>query len=215
VETQGRDLLRRRLALALVVAVPLAFYLVTFHDTAFNSIFIGGVGMAFAIAAFSLFATLAASRTDPRLVLAGYRPVDLLLGRLILLEALAVALVVLFGIVFYVGSDPYRPGRVVVALLLNTIVAVPLALAVGAILPRELEATLVIIGIIGVQEVTHPGAVLAPVIPFYGPARLFENAGASLGISLVHTLLYSAALLLFAVFVWRRRLGVGAASALA
>ena len=81
-EMQGRDLVRRRLALVILVALPLAFYLSMIgNPTDPFALVAGGIGMSWSVASAALFAVLAARRVDPRLVLAGYRPRDLLLGR--------------------------------------------------------------------------------------------------------------------------------------
>ncbi len=48
----------------------------------------GGIAMAFSIAGASIFVALTARPVDQRLVLAGYRSHELLLGRLLLLEVL-------------------------------------------------------------------------------------------------------------------------------
>src|SRR5215467_4896618 len=54
----------------------------------------------------------------------------------------------------------YRP-----AVLLTGIAAVPLGLALGALLPRELEAVLVLIGIVGIQITADPDTVISAVLP--------------------------------------------------
>jgi hypothetical protein len=81
-ENAGRELARRRLALGLLTALPLAFYGARAHHPDHAAI-TGGIAMAFSIAGASIFAALTAREADQRLVLAGYRPYELLLGRLL------------------------------------------------------------------------------------------------------------------------------------
>jgi hypothetical protein len=85
-EMHGRDLLRRPAALLLLLALPMAFYVSAGDpDTAAGA---GGVGMAFAVAGATLFSTISSAEVDRRLVLGGYRPVELVLGRLLFLGPL-------------------------------------------------------------------------------------------------------------------------------
>src|SRR6266496_3413721 len=139
-EMQGRDLARRRLALILLVALPLAFY-GSLAGHAFDAIVPGGVAMAFSMAGAAIFSVLAARAGDQRLVLAGFRPGELLAGRLIFLEGLSVPIVAGSSALMVVGSNPPRPWILVLAVAMVALVAVPFGLAVAALLPRELAAT--------------------------------------------------------------------------
>ena len=65
--------------------------------------------MAFSIAGASIFVALTARPVDQRLVLAGYRPYELLLGRLLLLELFGVAVSAVFSVVMVFGTDPSAP----------------------------------------------------------------------------------------------------------
>jgi hypothetical protein len=62
-------------------------------------------------AAAALFAVLGARRVDQRLVQAGYRPRDLVVGRLVAPLGISTLLAVLFGVVMTIGSRPARVGR--------------------------------------------------------------------------------------------------------
>ena len=73
-EMLARDLLRRRVALALLVGLPLAFYGVTRSSSDDLALTSGGVGLAWSIAGAALFCSLAARDVDQRLVLDGFRP---------------------------------------------------------------------------------------------------------------------------------------------
>jgi hypothetical protein len=68
----GRELVRRRVALGLLTALPLAFYGAQAHHSSHAAV-TGGIAMAFSIAGASIFAALTARPVDERLVLAGLR----------------------------------------------------------------------------------------------------------------------------------------------
>jgi hypothetical protein len=88
-------------------------------------------------AAAALFAVLGARRVDQRLVQAGYRPRDLVVGRLVAPLGIST---LLFGVVMTIGSRPARVGDVFLALLLTTVVSTPMGWLIAALVPRELEA---------------------------------------------------------------------------
>ena len=48
-------------------------------------------------------------------------------------------------------SNPPRPWILGLAVAMVALVAVPFGLAIGALVPRELEATLILIGVVGIQ----------------------------------------------------------------
>ena len=211
-EMQGRDLMRRHVALALLVALPLAFYLSLLGepDDPFTLV-AAGIGMGWSTAGAALFSVLAARHSDPRLVLAGYRPGELLLGRLVLLEALALALLVVVAALVVAASRPPHTGSLLAGLALCAWIGVPLGLAAAALLPRELEGTLAIVGVVGVNMSVPPDAALAPALPFYGAASFLHRAAGAAeagGDALVHTLGYTAVLLAVAIVFWARRVRV-------
>jgi len=215
-EMQGRDLIRRRGALVLLVALPLAFYLVSSGDR--HAPVTGGVGMAFAVSGAALFSILSSRDVDQRLVLTGYRPIELLLGRLGFLAPLGLAIAGGFGVVISLVSHPARWWIVAFGLATVALQAVSVGLAVGAALPRELEGTLVLIGVIGVELATKPDAAFAKLLPFDGARRIIEAGmahsgpiAAPFGASLV----YSAALLAAARVLVAHRVFVRRPTALA
>jgi len=210
-EMQGRDLGRRRLALILLVVLPLAFYgAMAGHSD--QAIIPGGVAMAFSVAGAAIFSVLSSRAVDQRLTLAGLRPSEMLAGRLLFLEALSLPIVGGTSVLMALVSHPPRPWVMGLAVELVAVVAIPFGLVVGALLPRELEATLVLIGVVGIQLSLDVSEGLSKVLPFYGPARLLD---ASLGgdypveAALVMSLLYAAALLVASFFVVARRIRVG------
>jgi hypothetical protein len=211
-EMQAHDLRRRRVAVGLLVALPLAFYFSLLTDPEDPFVFVaGGIGMAWSVAGAALFSMLAARHIDPRLVLSGYRPHELLLGRLLLLEGFALLLLVGFSALIEILSPAKEPAALVVGLALAALIGVAVGLAAAAVVPRELEGTLAIVGVVGVNMSVPPDVALAPALPFYGAADfLHRAAGASdAGArALAHALGYTAALLAVAIVFWARRVRV-------
>ncbi len=174
-EMHGRDLVRRHVALALLVALPLSFYFSSAgtgnHPQAVAA---GGTSLAFAIGGATLFSTLSSLDVDQRLVLGGYRPFELLVGRLLFLGPLGLLIAAGFAAIMDLISDPARPWLVVAGVGAVALVAVPFGLAIGAIVPHEMEGTLVLIGVVGIQLAVDPHSAVAKVLPFYGPRQIIE-----------------------------------------
>jgi hypothetical protein len=206
-EMHGRDLLRRHVALVLLVALPLSFYL-TSSGTKEDAIATGGVAMAFAVGGATLFSALSSMDVDQRLVLAGYQPIELLLGRVAFLAPLAIVIAGGFTALMAVKSNPAQAGPLLLGVSMVALQAVPFGLVVGAVVPRELEGTLVLIGVVGIELAVSANSVVSKVLPFYGPRRLIEagitGRGALFG-PLVQTAAYGLGMLILArVFVGPR-----------
>jgi hypothetical protein len=217
-EIQGRGLLRRRFAILLLVALPGVFYLsVATTQTGvsareeFFTLNVGVLGVAWAVAGGAFFLGLSSRPVDERLVLAGYRPGELVLGRLLFLTVGAVPIMVLYGVMLSIVSDA-DAGLVVLAVVLTAVVAVALGLTFASLLPRELEGVLLLIAVIGAQSSTvNAGSGTVPVLPFYGALRVVRVAWYSTGgivVPIVYTAAATVALLAVALLVWRRRLGL-------
>jgi hypothetical protein len=211
-EMHGRDLLRRHAALLLLVALPLAFYLSS-GRTGRTAVSAGGVGMAFAIAGATFFSTLSSAEVDERLVLGGYRPIELLLGRLLFLGPLGLIIAAGFTLLMTAFSHPERPWVVLLGVAVVALQSIPLGLAVGAGVADELEGTLVIIGVVGIQMAADPGSTVAKVLPFHQPQAVIfagvDGHGAVL-LPLLWTALYGVALLTLARVFLGSRLDVAA-----
>jgi hypothetical protein len=86
--------------------------------------------------------------------------------------------------------------------------SVAFGLAVGALVPLELEGTLVLIGVIGVQLAVELRSVVSKVLPFYGPRRLLASSlttGGPIAGPLLQTAAYGVGLLVITrIFVSRR-----------
>lgn len=203
----GRELVRRRFALGLLTALPLAFYgaSATHNNSAVST---GGIAMAFSIAGASIFVALTARPVDQRLVLVGYRPYELLLARLLLLELFGIAIAGVFSIVMVFGTAPQHPWLLAAGVGLVALASVPFGLAVGALAPRELEGVLVLIGVVGVQLTLQPTQIIAKILPFWGSQQLLQRSVdnvSSTGIAFPAGLAYAAAMFVAAAFVMHRR----------
>jgi hypothetical protein len=206
-EMTGRELLRRPVALGLLTALPLAFYGAQAHHSSHAAV-TGGIAMAFSIAGASIFAALTARPVDQRLVLAGYRPHELLLGRLVLLELFGLVVAALFSVVMVLGTGPSDSWALVGGVALVAVMSVPFGLAVGTLAPHELEGVLILIGVVGIQLTLESTQTIAKLLPFWGPDRLIQRsidptiaAGAAVPVVLV----YAIGLLGAAAYVMRRR----------
>jgi len=163
-EMAGRELTRRRTALGLLTLLPLAFYAASTSNSDYAPV-LGGIAMAFSVSGAAIFCVMSSRRLDSRLVLAGYRPRELMIGRLLLLESLGAVLALVFSGVIVLGSHPADPGELIAGVFLVTLCAVPFGLAVGALVPSELESVLILIGVVGVQLTLSSDDPIAKFLP--------------------------------------------------
>ncbi len=210
-EMQFRDLRRRPVALVLLAVLPLVFYL-SLLSSPHYAVIAGTIGMSFAVAGASLFSLLGTRRAEPLLALSGYRTTDLLVGRLLLLLALGLVLAGGFTGLMAGLTRPSDLPALLLAGALMAAVSVPLGLCVASLLPRELEGTLTIIGIVGVELSLPANAGLAPFLPLFGAVRLAQvavgDATSTFWVPLLHSAAYAAVLIAISIRVWRRRLRI-------
>lgn len=209
-EMQARDLAHRWVALALLFGLPATWYLAELASGAPWAIGAGALAMGWTCGAAALFAALGGRAVDPRLVQAGYRPWEIVLGRISVLLVLALLTSGTFALLIVVGSRPDRLGDVLLGLVLGALVSVALGWAVAALVPHELEGTLVLIGLAGIAP-TVPGGV-GRWLPFHALLRFTDVTvapPAALPLTL-HALGYTAALTAVALVAWRHRVRPGA-----
>jgi hypothetical protein len=166
-----RALLRRRVAVVLLVALPLAFYLAR-RDSVGQSARSLLFGVSWAISTVALFAAIDAQELEPRLGLAGWPRRQLISGRLVGLLALGGALAALFFVlVAFDGSVGDLP---VLGLdfVVTTVVAVAIGSALGTVIRREFEGALVIFFLAGLQAVVNPYDTIAKFLPFWSSREL-------------------------------------------
>lgn len=205
-EMHGRDLTRRHAALAILVALPLCFYLASMGSGT-RAVVAGGVGMAFSVSGATLFSLLSSEAVDQRLVLGGYRPFDLLLGRLAFLSPLGLLIAALFSALMLPVSQPERPWLAWLGVSTVAVMAIPFGLAVGAVVPKELEGTLVLIGVVGMQLAVEPDNAVARVLPFYGAQQLIDSSLEPTGGPILWPLALSVAYGLVLMLIARAFLG--------
>lgn len=206
-EMAARELARRRTALGLLTLLPLVFYASSRSNSAYAPV-LGGIAMAFSVSGAAIFCALTSRRLDSRLVLAGYRPRELLLGRLLLLEGLGFLVALVFAGVIELGSAPASPLELIGGVFLVTACAVPFGLAVGALVPGELESVLILIGVVGVELTLRTTNIVDRFMPWWGAQRLLQQAGDGHGATLVPILIcvaYAVALFGLAVLAVNRR----------
>jgi hypothetical protein len=209
--TQGRDLLRRRLALVMLASLPALFYLSVAGQHIGKgqdpwNLNVAVIGVAWAVGGGAFFLALSSRRIDQRLLLAGYRPAELVLGRLVFLQAFAFLIAAGYSVLFVARSSA-AAGPLILAVAVTALIGVPLGLALAALLPRELEGTLALIAIIGVQTSLPSNLAIAPALPFYGPIQLIQTSWNSHGAILpyfLHGLLAAVLLLALAMVLWSR-----------
>jgi hypothetical protein len=196
-EATLRAVSRRRLAVGILIAMPLAFYVVS-HDAVGRSVRSLAFGVSWAVSTVAFFATVAARDIEPRLTLAGWRRSDLLLGRLTGLSGAILALTVVFGTIVGVDQDVRSVWAVYVSFAVTGAVAVAVGTAVGTLVGKEMEGTLILFFLAGLQAIANPFDAWSRALPFWSSRELGTwavdgPAVGSLQEGLVHALITIAA----------------------
>ncbi|MGI5215800.1 hypothetical protein [Plantactinospora sp. CA-290183] len=162
-----REILRRRSVLVILVLLPLAFYLSRRGDHLGQSIRFVCLGIGWALSTAALFAGSAARGMEPRLRLSGYRPHHLHLGRLLALWTVGAGLCVPYFLLIRFDQHDVRYGAIALIMALTVATAAPFGLALSAVLPRELEGTLVLLTVVGLQMIMDPAGTASRALPFW------------------------------------------------
>jgi hypothetical protein len=199
-EMVTRDLLRRRAVLALLAMVPLAFYLAR-HDEYWQAVRFVSLGLGWAVSTLALFSGTAGKESEPRLRQAGYTATQLYVGRLAGLMGIGFLLAAAYSVIILVDLDLARPTALVLQLVVTVVVAAPLGLLVGALVPRDLEGMLVLITMLSLQFLMDPAKSSARVLPLWSTRELgtytIEAVDAAyLERGLTHALAYTSVLVL-------------------
>lgn len=216
-EMQARELLRRRGVLVLLILLPVSFYLSVPASEAWG-VMSGSIGVSWAVAAAGVFAVLGWRRADPRLALAGATPAQGFVGRFLLLQGLGLLLAAVFSLLLLARSSDHigAPGVLVLALALVSVVSVAMGLVIGALVPRELEGTLILIGIVGVAMSVPPDTGVAKTLPLWGPIELIsiatDSSDGTVARALVHSGVSLLVLLAVAWWAWHRRVRIAPSS---
>jgi len=203
-EAALRELLRRRTVLVILLLMPLAFYLSRRGDFLGQSIRFVCLGLAWALSTAALFAGSAARGMEPRLRLSGYGSRHLVLGRLLALWTVGVLLSTPYFLLVLVDQRDVRYGAIALIMALTVFVSVPFGLLLSAVLPRELEGTLVLLTVVGLQMVMDPAGSATRALPFWFSRELATYAvdhtdGGYLTRGLTHGLVFAVALTVLVV----------------
>lgn len=168
-----RENLRRRGVLALLLALPLAFYLIRRTDHTGQSIRLLFLGVGWAVSTAALFATGSSRPVEPRLLLSGYRGYHLYLGRMVAMWAIGLAIAVpFFALIAVDHGDQVRLAPIALALLFIVATAAPLGLLLAVLVPRDLEGTLLLLILVGVQQFVDPADTLSKLMPFWSSREI-------------------------------------------
>ena len=236
-EMAFRDQLRRPLVLILLVIVPAYIITRSIAETLATPRMIdlpggvevtttmrdlhgagmGGLVVAFVVALVGVFVMQSALEGDRRLVLAGYRPGETVIARLLVLGSATALVVAVTAVVTALNFTAASWLPMIAALALIGMIYGAIGALAGAVLDK-LAATYLILFLVmtdlGVVQSpmfhTEPGS-LAWLLPGYGPSRLMYegafsrsfHAGGELALSLV----WLAALSVAVYLVLRRAVG--------
>jgi hypothetical protein len=171
-EATLRELVRRRTVLALLLLLPLAFYLIRRDQYIGQSVRSLFLGIGWAVSTAALFSTIGARTIEPRLRLAGYRTRELYLGRLGGLWSLGVLLAAPFLLLVRLDAPGLRHGAVAIAMLCVVAVAAPFGVLVGYLFPREMEGTLLLLTVVALQMIIDPATTIARATPFWSSREI-------------------------------------------
>ena len=174
-EMAARDLLRRRGVLALLALMPLAFYLAR-RDTTGLAIRFVSLGLAWAVSTAALFSGNAAKDVERRLRLAGYRASHLYLGRFCAVLAIGFVLALGYFVVIVLDQDVHRPAAIALQMALTVAIAGPLGMLISAVAPRDLEGTLLLITLVGLQLIVDPAKSSGKLLPLWSSRELTTYA---------------------------------------
>lgn len=205
-----RELGRRRAVLALMLALPMMFYLGRRGDHTGQAVRFLLLGVGFTVTTGSLFATAAARSLEPRLRLSGYRVRELYLGRLLALLGLGLGLAAPYFLVMLVDQKVERVGALGLALVGAVVVSAPLGMLLGALIPGDMEGVLLLIAVMSLTWLVDPANPQARALPWWSTREIATYAVdlADVGYlqrGLAHAAAYGAALLVATtVIAWRR-----------
>ena len=172
------------------------------------------IGVGWALGTASLFSVVGSNARDRRLAMAGFLPWEILSARLAILSFLALVISMMPTIFIPIFSDtpPTDLFLVWIGSLAMGFGGIGLGLIIGSVFPRQLEGTLVLIGIIGV-EVSIPLATDGrQFMPLFGSQAIY-NAGRFavdpiVLAPLIKSVVWTAGLIGVAIFLWSRRVRV-------
>ncbi|MGW9309243.1 hypothetical protein ACWGPQ_14650 [Saccharomonospora azurea] len=162
-----REVLRRRSVLVILLLLPLAFYLSRRSDHLGQSIRFVCLGLGWALSTAALFAGNSGRSMEPRLRLSGYLSHHLYLGRLGALWLVGLVLSAPYFVLILVDQPDVRHGPVALIMAITVLISASFGLVLSAVFPRELEGTLILLAVTGLQMMADPATLLAKVLPFW------------------------------------------------
>lgn len=201
--TSLRELTRRRAALLLVIALPLAFYAAR-SDEPGQAVRFLALGVGWAVATLALFSHVGSRHLDRRLAVVGASPTALLLGRQLALLGTGFTIAGAYLVLVAVAQDVERLWAVALLLGTTVLVAAPLGAVVSLALPRELEGALALLAVMATQMLADPEGTLAKVLPLWSTRELTTYAVDATGEEFLHRglLHFAAAFALCACGAW-------------
>lgn len=183
----GRDLVRNRVAMGLVLVMPIVFYalvaattgdrdiafelaaagpqLLTENERHLSLLFIGMVSISGLSSFLAFVMVLRPLGADRRLAFEGYRPLELLAAKVSLMFVVAVAVALYVTALLPIFFRPARPIGVFLGFAATSFVYGTLGMLVGATVRRELDGILLILLLVNVDA----GWLQSPV--FFAHAR--------------------------------------------
>jgi len=126
----------------------------------------------------------------------------LMIGRLCALWTVGLALCLPYWVLIRLDQHGVRHAAIALVMALTVVVSAPFGLALSAVLPRELEGTLLLLIVVGLQMMMDPADNTTRLLPFWfsreiGTYAVDHTDAGYLGRGLAHGL--AAALLLTAL----------------
>ncbi|MCL0060933.1 ABC transporter permease [Dehalococcoidia bacterium] len=233
---QWRETRRRGPTLLMILGLPLLFFLVMYHTSSsypmpievwektgatqvivdhriFVTLLLATMGMAWGVAAAAVSSVIGSTARDRRLMLCGYRATELMTARLAVLMSIVVILSLIFLILVWFLLAPRFPVLIWLGMLLSGFTAVGTGFALGSLLPRQLEATIGVIAVFGLEMALSAGqATFARYLPLHFANEVLKAGAFATAPETVKPVLlslgYGTALFILAVSVWSKRTGL-------
>lgn len=161
-----QELLRRRNALIMLVALPLAFYLAR-RNIPSSAIVVLALGVGWAVSTLALFSTVNALQLDSRLRVAGFTSRAIICGRLVAVVLFGLALSSVYMALAVLDQDVDRASGVALMMLCAVVVGAPLGMSIGLLLRSELEGALALLIVLATQFMTDPERLFAHCLPLW------------------------------------------------
>lgn len=208
-----RALGRRRLSLALLALLPLAFFAAR-HQHVGQSIRFLVLGVAWAVSTVAFFAAVSGREAERRLCLTGWSWGSLVAGRITALLGLGAGLSGGYLLLVVIDQPVASNAAVALNLASTATVAVLLGSFLGAVLGQELEGALLLFIVSGLQFMIDPASTAARFLPFWSTRELATYAvdgpeAGSLSAGLLHAAVAGTMLLVATATLSASRLRTG------